>query len=71
MKQKIIKAGPHSLAVVIPASFRNALGIKKGEMVEVHSDIEKALIKLHFKGNLQQLILPQSNLKRAVRNRKN
>ena len=71
MKQKIIKAGPHSLAVVIPAEFRNALGIKKGDSVDVYTDSQKAKVMLHFKGNLQQLILPQSNLSKTVRHRKN
>lgn len=71
MKQKIIRAGPHSLAVIVPAGFRNALGIKKGDFVDVETDSEKALIKLHFKGNLQQLVLPQSNLFRAGKYIKN
>jgi len=71
MKQKIIKAGPHSLAVVIPAEFRHALGIKKGDSVDVYTDSQKARVELHFKGNLQQLILPQSNFKKTVKFRKN
>ena len=61
MKQKIIKAGPHSLAVVIPAQFRNALGIIKGDFVDVDAKTDTALIKLHFKGKLKQLSLPQSS----------
>lgn len=71
MKQKIFRAGPHSLAVVIPAGFRNALGIKKGDYVDVDADSEKALVKLHFKGNLQQLVLPQSNLLSKGKHNKN
>lgn len=59
MKQKIIKAGPHSLAVVIPAKFRNALGIKKGDFVNVDTDSNKGIIKLKFTGSLMQLSLPQ------------
>ncbi|OGG02780.1 hypothetical protein A2W14_06665 [Candidatus Gottesmanbacteria bacterium RBG_16_37_8] len=69
MKQKIIKAGPHSLAVVIPAPFIHALGINKGESVDVETDSEKGQVKLRFKGNLQQLALPQSNLLKVKKQR--
>ena len=61
MKQKVIKAGPHSLAVVIPAEFRNALGIKKGDTVAVNTDSSKGIVKTHFKGSLLQLSLPQQS----------
>ena len=64
MKQKIIKAGPHSLAVIIPASFRNALGIKKGDFVDVDTDSAVGIIKLRFKGSLLQLTLPDSKPKK-------
>ena len=70
MKQKIIKAGPHSLAVVIPAPFIHALGINKGDTVDVETDSEKSQVKLSFKGNLKQLILPQSNLLKVKRHHK-
>ena len=71
MRQKIIKAGPHSLSVVIPAGFKNALGIKKGDTVEVYPDSEKAKITLEFKGNLQQLVLPQANFLKSRHHKKN
>ncbi|OGG18266.1 hypothetical protein A3D05_00745 [Candidatus Gottesmanbacteria bacterium RIFCSPHIGHO2_02_FULL_40_24] len=60
MKQKIIKAGPHSLSVVIPAEFVHALGIKKGDTVEVETDSDKGVVKMKFKGSLLQLTLPDS-----------
>ena len=60
MKQKIIKAGPHSLAVVIPAPFIHSLGIKKGDSVEVDTNTQNSTVKLKFKGSLKQLSLPQS-----------
>lgn len=64
MKQKIIKAGPHSLCVVIPATFIHALGIKKGDDVEVSPDADKGIVKMKFKGSLKQLLLPESEIKK-------
>jgi len=63
MKQKIFKAGPHSLAVIIPAGFRNALGISKGDMVDVETDSIRGIVKMRFKGSLLQLSLPESKIK--------
>ena len=49
------------MAVVIPAEFRNALGIKKGDTVAVNTDSSKGIVKMHFKGSLLQLSLPQQS----------
>ena len=38
MKHKVIRAGLHSLAVIIPASFTHALGIKKGDRLAILSE---------------------------------
>lgn len=58
MKQKVIRAGLTSLAVIIPARFVHALGIKKGDtaLVTTHEDQGKVIMK--FQGTLQ-LRLPQ------------
>ncbi|OGG26382.1 hypothetical protein A2960_03570 [Candidatus Gottesmanbacteria bacterium RIFCSPLOWO2_01_FULL_39_12b] len=56
MKQKVIRAGKHSLAVIIPADFIHALGIKASSYVEVQTQIDKGNVSLHFSG-AQQLPL--------------
>lgn len=53
MQQKLIRAGKHSLAVIIPAYFIHALGIKAGDSVFVTTDMNKASVKITFSGNLQ------------------
>lgn len=53
MKQKVIRAGRHSLAVIIPAAFTHAVGVKAGDRVEVRQYPENGRVSLHFKGNLQ------------------
>ena len=53
MQQKIIKAGKHSLAVIIPAQFIHALGINAGEWVKVQTHIETGKVILQFSGTLQ------------------
>lgn len=65
MKQKIIRAGRHSLSVVVPAKFVHALGVHAGETVEVNSDIESGIISLQFKGALQ-LRLPTDKKKNKL-----
>ena len=59
MKHKIIKAGRHSLAVIVPAKFVHALGIGKGDEVEVSTDTQKGKMIVNFSGTLQ-LKLPSS-----------
>ncbi|OGG00748.1 hypothetical protein A3D78_01895 [Candidatus Gottesmanbacteria bacterium RIFCSPHIGHO2_02_FULL_39_14] len=71
MKQKIIKAGPFSLAVVIPAVFIHALGINKGDTVIVETDSIKGIVKMRFKGSLLQLSLPESKIKKKSHPQKN
>ena len=59
MNQKVIRSGLHSLAVVIPASFVHALGVKSRDTVKVNTDISKGSVTVHFKG-ITQLRLPSS-----------
>lgn len=59
MYQKIIRAGRHSLAVIIPANFIHALGIKAGDSVNVKTFPETGKVMVQFKGMLQ-LLLPTS-----------
>lgn len=53
MVQKIIRAGKHSLAVIIPAPFVHALGIKPGDKVRVMPNIETGKVSLSFSGAVQ------------------
>jgi len=53
MRQKIIRSGKHSLAVIIPAPFVHSLGVKAGNDVNVVTDIEKGIVKLEFTGAVQ------------------
>lgn len=53
MKQKVIRAGKHSLAVIIPAVFIHAVGVKAGDFVEIHTFPENGRVSLHFSGALQ------------------
>ncbi len=53
MQQKVIRAGKHSLAVVVPAHFVHSLGIKAGDKVTVKPDIDKGIVKLKFAGSMQ------------------
>lgn len=59
MKQKIIRIGLHSLAVIIPAAFVRALGIKYGDTAQVFTRPEKGSILVHFQGAVQ-LPLPKA-----------
>jgi len=45
------------LAVIIPASFTHALGIKKGDTADVTALRERGEVRIKFKGSLQ-LMLP-------------
>jgi len=60
MRQKIIRAGRHSLAVIVPAAFVHSLGVKAGDTVEVHLNIEKGTVRLKFAGTMQ-LHLPRTS----------
>jgi len=62
MQQKIIRAGKHSLAVIVPAYFVHSLGLKAGDKVIVKPDINKGVVKLKFAGSMQ-LSLPTSSNK--------
>lgn len=53
MRQKVIRAGRHSLAAIIPAPFVHALGIKAGDTVVVQSNVEKGTVRLKFAGTMQ------------------
>lgn len=53
MRQKIIRSGKHSLAVIIPAPFVHSLGIKAGNSVDVITDIEKGVVNMKFTGTVQ------------------
>lgn len=53
MKQKVIRAGRHSLAVIIPAAFIHAVGVKAGDNVDVHPLPERGRVVMQFKGSIQ------------------
>jgi len=64
MKQKIIRVGRHSLAVIIPAKFIHSLGIKAGDYALVKPHLEKGIVNIHFTGSLQlPLNLPSKRKK--------
>lgn len=62
MIQKVFQAGRHSLAVIIPAPFVHALGVKKGDKVEVSTHVDNGYVNIKFVGTLQ-LKLPTGNKK--------
>lgn len=62
MTQKVFQAGRHSLAVIIPAPFVHALGVKKGDKVEVSTHVDNGYVNIKFVGTLQ-LKLPTGNKK--------
>ena len=53
MKHKVIKAGTHSLAVIIPADFVHTLGVKSGDEVIIQTDKDKGKVSVYFKGVMQ------------------
>lgn len=53
MKQKVLRAGRHSLAVIIPAIFTHTIGVKAGDSVEVHPSPETGRVIMQFKGSVQ------------------
>lgn len=59
MIHRVIRSGKSSLAVIVPARFIHALGIKAGDKVKVATNIEKGTVHLHFSGAIQ-LHLPSS-----------
>jgi len=66
MKQKIIRAGRHSLAVIIPAKFIHSLGIKAGDLVLVEPHLDKGTVDLHFTGSLQLPLISSSKNKKVT-----
>lgn len=59
MRQKVIRSGKSSLAVIIPANFVHSLGIIAGDTVLVKTDFEKGTVNLRFEGAIQ-LKLPSN-----------
>ena len=53
MIQKVIRAGKHSLAVIIPAHFIHSLGIKAGDTVSVSTDMQQGRVHIKFSGAVQ------------------
>lgn len=53
MRQKVIRAGRSSLAVIIPAPFAHLLGVKAGDDVFVKTNLEKGNVIIKFAGTLQ------------------
>lgn len=66
MKQKVIRAGLHSLSVIIPAPFIHALGIKKGDSVDVTTFQESGKVIMKFHGAIQ-LPLVETSRKKAIK----
>lgn len=64
MKHKVIRAGRHSLAVIIPAKFMQSLGIKAGDRVELTTNTNKGTVNLRFGGSLQLLLPTGTNQKK-------
>lgn len=58
MKQKVFRAGKHSLAVIIPANFVHAVGVSAGDKVEVHTFPESGKVTMFFSGTLQLPLTP-------------
>lgn len=56
MMQKVIRMGTHSLAVIIPADFVHAIGVKSGDEVRVVTDRNKGRMIVNF-SNIMQLSL--------------
>lgn len=54
----------NSLAVTVPASFVQALGVKPGDKVLVKEEIERASVSYRFSGT-QQMTLSQSFFKKS------
>lgn len=60
MRQKVIRAGRHSLAVIIPAKFTHIIGIKAGDWAQVQPNLQKGMVNIRFTGSMQlPLISPQ------------
>lgn len=66
MKQKVIRAGRHSLAVIIPADFVHSLGVKAGDYVLVKPHIEKGTVSMHFTGSLQLPLISSPKKKKIA-----
>lgn len=59
MQHSIIRSGRHSLAVIIPAKFVQALGIKAGDKTQSQVNIAKGKISFQFTGAMQLPLLTQ------------
>lgn len=59
MQHSIIRSGRHSLAVIIPAKFIHALGIKAQDKVHMDINLAKGKIILQFSGAMQLPLLTQ------------
>jgi len=60
MKHKVIRAGKHSLSVVIPAMFVHALGISAGDEVQVTSSVDTGRVIYQFRGSMQLPLIASS-----------
>ncbi|MCD6226052.1 AbrB/MazE/SpoVT family DNA-binding domain-containing protein [bacterium] len=56
MKRKVIRTG-NSLAVTIPASFAERVGIKEGDEAEIETDEARSRIRVQFVRKPQQISL--------------
>ena len=65
MEQKVIKAG-NSTAVVVPAEFVRAIGVKIGENVAVEYFIDQGRVEYQFAG-VKQLPLSSELTKKRRR----
>lgn len=61
MRHKVIRAGTHSLAIIIPAPAVHAWGVKAGDTVEVIPDMEKGSMTVLFSGITQLPLLSAKN----------
>ncbi len=56
--QKIIKAG-NSLAITLPASLVNTLGLRPGDPVKVDISLDQTKITYHFEEARQLVLTPR------------
>lgn len=59
MQHSIIRSGRHSLAVIIPAKFVQAMGIKAGDKAYIQVNISKGLMNVKFSGAMQLPLISQ------------
>ncbi len=63
--QKIVRIGRSSLAVIIPADFIHALGVKAGERVRVQTHPDNGKVLIQFSGAIQLALPTSKNLKKS------